>query len=198
MTKSTVSRNTVSGSCWGGGSGGGIANSGALTVLNSTISSNVTESGAYGSGGAGLTNSGTVQVRNSTISANEAKPGDSAYYGIGPGVSNASEGSLYVQNTMIAGNLSGDPRRPECSGTVISEGYNLIRTTADCTITGNSEGNIVNVASGLAPLGDNGGPTQTHLLHAGSPAINAGSPTTCPDVDQPCRAHKVRAVTSVR
>lgn len=184
ITQSTVSRNSVSGDCWGGGSGGGISNSGTLTVLNSTISSNVTESGGYGSSGAGLSNSGTVRLRSSTISANEAQTGDTTSYGIGPGVSNASEGSLYVQNTMIAGNLSGDPRRPECAGTIISEGYNLIRNTADCTITGNHEGNIVNVASGLAALGDNGGPTQTHLLHAGSPAINAGSPTTCPDVDQ--------------
>lgn len=36
----------------------------------------------------------------------------------------------------------------------------------------------------LGPLHDNGGPTLTFALLPGSPAIDAGSPTTCPPTDQ--------------
>ncbi len=35
----------------------------------------------------------------------------------------------------------------------------------------------------LGPLADNGGPTQTHALLPGSPAINAGDPNAMPGVD---------------
>jgi uncharacterized Zn-binding protein involved in type VI secretion len=37
---------------------------------------------------------------------------------------------------------------------------------------------------GLGGLADNGGPTFTHALLAGSPAINAGDPAACPATDQ--------------
>ena len=36
----------------------------------------------------------------------------------------------------------------------------------------------------LGALADNGGPTMTHALLAGSPAINAGSADDCPSDDQ--------------
>ena len=34
------------------------------------------------------------------------------------------------------------------------------------------------------PLAENGGPTLTHALLAGSPAINAGDDSACPATDQ--------------
>jgi uncharacterized repeat protein (TIGR01451 family) len=36
----------------------------------------------------------------------------------------------------------------------------------------------------LGPLADNGGPTPTHALLSGSPAIDGGSDTSCPPTDQ--------------
>ena len=49
-------------------------------------------------------------------------------------------------------------------------------------------GNLVGVDPELGPLADNGGPTDTMALLAGSPAINAGNPapepTTFPGSDQ--------------
>ena len=36
----------------------------------------------------------------------------------------------------------------------------------------------------LGPLQDNGGPTWTHALLDGSPAIDTGTPTDCPAIDQ--------------
>jgi hypothetical protein len=50
----------------------------------------------------------------------------------------------------------------------------------------------------LDPLADNGGPTLTHALQAGSPAIDAADLAVCPVADQGgCRGPKVLAVTSV-
>ena len=36
----------------------------------------------------------------------------------------------------------------------------------------------------LAPLADNGGPTLTHMLETGSPAIDTGDDAMCPELDQ--------------
>lgn len=40
-------------------------------------------------------------------------------------------------------------------------------------------GNIIGVAANLGPLQDNGGPTKTHALLPGSPAIGAGNTDVC-------------------
>ena len=45
-------------------------------------------------------------------------------------------------------------------------------------------GDLVNVATLLGPLWDNGGPTLTHALLPGSPAINAGDDSAAPATDQ--------------
>ena len=58
-------------------------------------------------------------------------------------------------------------------GTLTSQGYNLIGITS-FPITGDTTGNILNQNPLLAPLADNGGPTQTHALLPNSPAIDAG------------------------
>jgi hypothetical protein len=53
----------------------------------------------------------------------------------------------------------------------------------------NTDGNQVGSASApidpkLGPLADNGGPTRTHALLLGSPAIDAASTPDCPTTDQ--------------
>ncbi len=58
---------------------------------------------------------------------------------------------------------------------MLSDGYNLIQNTNACTITGNTTGNIYGIDPLLGPLQDNGGPTFTHALLPGSPAIDAGN-----------------------
>jgi hypothetical protein len=45
-------------------------------------------------------------------------------------------------------------------------------------------GDLPNVDPLLGPLEDNGGPTDTHSLLAGSPAISAGNLPSCTAVDQ--------------
>jgi hypothetical protein len=77
---------------------------------------------------------------------------------------------------------------PDCSGALQSGGYNLIGAVdGACTITGTTTGNQTGtIPSPLDPLigglGDNDGPTDTHALLPGSPAIDTGNPAGCTDL----------------
>jgi hypothetical protein len=140
----------------------GIANFGTLTMTNCTISGNASE--WYP--GAGIGNYGTAQVVNCTIANN------------GDGVANY--GTFYALNTLIANNESDD-----FFGTLTSQGYNLIGVlTTNTTIVGSTNGNIYGADPLLGPLQNNGGPTLTHALLNGSPAIDAGTIAGAPLTDQ--------------
>src|SRR5206468_543482 len=67
---------------------------------------------------------------------------------------------------------------------VTSRGYNVSNDDAGRSL--NSPGDQVNTDPLLGPLQDNGGPTFTHALLPGSPAVDAGNPnfTPPPDYDQ--------------
>ena len=72
----------------------------------------------------------------------------------------------------------------ECAGApaaLISNGYNL-SSDASCDFT--NTGDIVNTDPLLGPLQDNTGPTFTHELLGGSPAVDAGTNIGCPATDQ--------------
>jgi hypothetical protein len=81
-------------------SGGGIYNTGALTISNSTISGNIVKGQVVGSGG-GILNLGTLTVNNSTISGNGASGGSA---GFGGGISNG--GPLTINDSTISGNFA--------------------------------------------------------------------------------------------
>ena len=70
------------------------------------------------------------------------------------------------------------------NSTVTSLGYNMSDDGGSGVLTG--PGDQINIAPMLGLLQDNGGPTFTHALLCGSPAINAGDPnfTPPPDYDQ--------------
>ncbi len=156
VTNSTVSANAVS------RDGGGINNfEGTVTVTNCTISGNR----ATGGGGGGICNSeGTVNVTNSTISGNSAD--------LGGGIRNAVGSTLTARNTIVARNAAS--KSPDVVGALTSQGYNFIDNTSGTTITGTATGNQFNLNPMLGPLQDNGGPTFTHALLSGSPAIEGG------------------------
>ena len=63
-------------------------------------------------------------------------------------------------------------------GTVTSHGYNLSNDDGGGYLTG--PGDQINTDPLLGPLQDNGGPTFTHALLPGSPAIDAGDPNFIP------------------
>ncbi|MGE0825951.1 MAG: choice-of-anchor Q domain-containing protein [Candidatus Binatia bacterium] len=66
-------------------------------------------------------------------------------------------------------------------GQITSLGHNLSSDTS-CGLT--RPGDLVGVDPLLGPLQDNGGPTLTHALLPGSPAIDAGDDLACPASDQ--------------
>jgi uncharacterized repeat protein (TIGR01451 family)/CSLREA domain-containing protein len=187
ITNSTLSSNTTGdgGDSSGdfesgggdGGAGGGIYNSGTLTVVNSTVSINTTGHGGsgdgygpgYGGDGGGIYNSGILTVTHSTISNNTTD-----YGGDGGGIDHIN-GAINVKNTIIADNTDPTGQTPDCSGTLTSQGYNLVENITGCTIGGDPTGNITGQDPRLCPLADNGGSTQTHALLPSSPAIDAGS-----------------------
>ena len=83
-----------------------------------------------------------------------------------------------VKNTILAGNSAG-VAGPEVWGAIESYDYNLIQDTSGATLNGLLSHTIAGSSPLLGPLADNGGPTWTHALLPGSPAINAGS---CTDI----------------
>jgi len=158
-----LNRSTVSGNS--SNAGGGILNDGTLALTNSTVSGN-TDSSAQGGGIWQAFAGGTLQIQSSTVSGNTGR-------GIGH-----SSGVVTLKNTILANSTAADCSPVLGSGSVISLGHNLIENNA-CVIGGNVTGNIIGSDPMLGPLANHGGPTQTHALLAGSPAIDAGSPD-CP------------------
>jgi CSLREA domain-containing protein len=138
--------------------GGGIAYLGSLTIGDSTVSSN----GAQGQAG-GIFASGQLDANNMTLVGN---------VGHGGGLT-----SGHVSNSILANNMNPSGQAQDCVS-LDSGGYNLIKTTTGCTISGTTTGNVTGVDPTLGPLVNNGGPTSTAALLAGSPAIAAGNPAT--------------------
>jgi hypothetical protein len=100
---------------------------------------------------------------------------------------------MRLRNTIVAGNFRGAAgTRDDVFGAVTASACNLIGDGTGLTGISNNDanGNQVGTAASpidplLGPLQDNGGPTQTHALLAGSPAIDRGlSPDGAPPSDQ--------------
>jgi hypothetical protein len=162
VTNSTINGNSNQDA---GTGGGGLSSEGTTTITNSTISTNST--GAGGQGG-GITSTGTTTITNSTIVDNTITGSGAS----GGGVRRDS-GTVNLRNTIVANNTA--PADADLSGTFNSQGNNLIETTGSATIGGDTTGNITGQDPNLGPLQNNGGPTQTHKLLAGSPALDAGN-----------------------
>jgi hypothetical protein len=174
LSNSTVNDNAAVG-------GGGISNLAAnlgeggdctAIVNNSTISGNTATDG-----GGILNSTGTGFVRlliaNSTVSGNWATGNGGGIYISQDGGSATLELSNLILNTGSSGeNIFNN------GGTVTSHGYNLSSDDGGGVLTG--PGDQINTDPMLCPLQANGGPTFTHALLPGSPAINAGDPTFTP------------------
>ncbi len=157
--------------------GGGIENAGALTVFNSTLSNNR----AFFSGG-GLENAGTASFFHTTIAGNLADD-DANGSGIGGGLAAGSNPAhLQLFNTLLADNYISSTLN-ECTGQITSQDYNLIQTTEGCgiTLTTHDDSDLTDIF--LGELADNGGPTLTRALLAGSPALDR-IPS---NINGPCR-----------
>lgn len=162
LLNTTVSRNQSDGRA-----GGIFSAGGTTTLLNSTVSGNR----AVGRGG-GIWNGGRLNVLNSTIAGNFSAHN-------GGGLANRIIGTVRMKDTILAGNNA--PIGPDCAGDPIqSLGHNLLGNAGDCSFVGlatdRTGSPTAPVVPKLLPLADNGGPTETHALEAGSPAVDAGHP----------------------
>ena len=160
-----ITRSTISGNV-GGDVAGGLRSLGDLTVVNSTFSGNTSTAWH---GGAMFLTDGNVTISNSTIVGNNA-PGGTA-----GGLMVATFGAPV--NVTIADNIIADNGTYNCqiegggAAVLTSLGGN-VNTDPSCSLIGSDQdvgpgGALVDV------LADNGGPTLTHALLAGSPAIDA-------------------------
>jgi hypothetical protein len=190
ITNSTVSNNTTGNGGSGrfganGGFGGGISNPGVLTMVNCTVSNNSTgnggngidsASGARGGDGGGVRNGGTLNLTNSTIANNLTGGGGVGSTGGNGGGIGGNAGPVNIANSIVSGNtIAAAGSGPDIIGTLNSQDYNLVGNTSGASFTGATAHNITNVNALLGPLADNGGPTLTHALLFGSPAIDAGN-----------------------
>jgi hypothetical protein len=177
LTHVTVSGNEAS----PGGNGGGIAASETpLRMTNVTVSGN--RASANG-GGLILNNPPETVLQNVTVTANSVETDTGTPAGGGFRVLNGGP-TIRLGNTIIAGNTRGATGTPDdcrTPGPLASAGSNLVQDTGACLgLTGTD---LVGVAPLLEPLALNGGPTATHALGPGSPAIDAGD-GGCASVDQ--------------
>ena len=161
IVNSTITGNTASEPRDAGGldhpAGGGIyAVYGFAMVVNSTISGN--QASGEDSVGGGIYGS-TILVTSSTVTGNYAERGGGIAYDFG---------SIKVEDSIVAGNEAANPALADCAGHVDSEGGNVFGAPAAC---GPAPSDIGLVDPELGPLADNGGPTLTHAIGAGSPAI---------------------------
>ena len=178
-----------------GNTGGGIFNQGTLTVSASTLSGN---SASYGGGIYNQSGSTPLYVINSTIADNSADQGGGIYdysaatlqvtsstiaynvdySGDGPGIF-SDFGLVTLDNTIVAANTVGTGLGASevdtgGAGYQSASAYNLIGVDGSGELSSND--NLIGITNfGLGVLGNNGGPTQTIALLAGSPAIGAGN-----------------------
>jgi hypothetical protein len=192
-----------------GDSGGGIDNYGTVTLANSTVEANSAQSRGGGinnhpgfdyqgthyaniltltnstvSGntaadrGGGMDNSSTVTLTNSTVSRNASGR-------VGGGLFNT--GTVTLVQSVLSGNTAPAiaPEAYNSSGTVIGDSFNLFGHDGFSGVAGFALGAsdlvpAVPLSAILAPtLGYNGGPTKTHTLVFGSPAVDTIPGAAC-------------------
>jgi CSLREA domain-containing protein len=184
---STIAETTISGNAGGGLT---LDPSASNAVRNSTLSGNGSTGLNVGGGceppQIPCPSSGGTTLDNVTITGHSGVAVNDRFTVFPSGGSFAIP--VTARNSVLAGNGS------ECDSELVSGGYNLLQTLTGCTVTGDTTGNVVGAPAVLGPLASNGGPTQTHALLAGSPAINAGNPAAPGSGGGACLATDQRAV----
>ncbi len=175
-----------------GGIGGGLLNRGNATLTNVALDKNA----AIGGGGA-IANESSLSVTNATFSGNEGL--------LAGGLMNVT-GEASLTNVTFAENRSA----LASGGAISNEGATTLLTLKNVIVGKSvqstnclfvqppfvsefnlSSDNSCNFGAGrdnldvkLAALTNNGGSTRTHLPLPGSPAIDSGDNSVCPDQDQ--------------
>ncbi len=174
----TIDNSTLSANL-SGTSGGALHGTSSLdfVIRNSTISGN-----SAGGSGAGMFIAGDTELLHSTVTNNSAASNGGGLF--------LQRGNVEIANNLIANNSSN--RATEfyfVSATLINSGVNLFGTTVAEPFNGlfspASTDIVVDISnpdklgSLILPLTNNGGPTLTHALPAGSAAINTANASVC-------------------
>ncbi|MGA2497835.1 MAG: glycoside hydrolase family 44 protein, partial [Tepidisphaeraceae bacterium] len=114
------------------GSGGGIANAGALTVVNCTLTNNTA-----GASGGGIDNTGSLTVTNITLTGNSAGTG-------GGGIDNEQAGTLSVTNATCSSNSAPTGAGIDNAGTLM---------ILDAVCDGNTAGGTTGIGGGIGNSG---------------------------------------------
>jgi hypothetical protein len=157
----TASRTTIAGSL-----GGGLVVGGSASLDNSTISGN-RFTGVFLDTTCG---EAAVNFLNSTIVNNE----------IAQLIARNAGRTITLKNTIVSGG-DGAACGILDGGQIVSDGFNI---SDDDSCNLNAPGDKPNTDPLLGPLQPNGGPTPTHALLPGSPAISGATNLDCPAVDQ--------------
>jgi hypothetical protein len=188
LTRSSVLGNTAV-------KGGGIFSEfGSVTLVNSTVSGNTAVNG----GGISC-ESGILTATNSTVSGNLGNADGGAFWGrtltlrlFGSTVASniaGERGSAGYVESDISVEFSGNVIDGECSTANanvqgVSYGHNIESPGNTCGFADpTDEVNVTADDLNLGPLQDNGGPTMTHSLGAGSVAIDQIPEADCVDAD---------------
>lgn len=172
ITRSAVYGNSAA-------NGGGIAlnlpTNFNMTILKSTLSGN---SADLDGGGLYLRaqNNTFLSIAHLTVVENTAANSGGGIYVANALVNYPIYHVLLSENSAAAG--------PNCDGfTLTSTGFNLLGNNSGCAfanLASDQVGTVVNPIDPLiGPLQDNGGPTWTHELLTGSPAIETGHVSGC-------------------
>jgi hypothetical protein len=150
---------------------GGIGNlaisaQAVLTLTNSTVYSNTAATvGALANTAAGAP--AALAIRNSTITGNTETANSAAVANF----ATSGTATLTLQDTVLAANATRNLGNYD-GGILTSLGHNLSDDDGSGFL--NAAGDQINTDPQLGPLQDNGGPTSTHILLSGSPAIDTG------------------------
>ena len=187
LNSSTVSENEAN-------RGGGIFNyayygTSTVTLNNSTVSGNTANSNGGGIYNRSYDGTSTVTLNNSTVSGNTATNNN------GGGIFNGYGASTILRRTIVSGNTAPAGAEISNSGSSVTanahnvlgrseqlnsqafDGFTPGASDVNATSDGTNPTPLTNILN--ATLADNGGPTLTHALVTGSPAIDIAPAADC-------------------
>ena len=164
-------------------------------VINSTFEGNTTTApyNTVGQGGAMVISLGKIDVINTVFANNHAAYQAGALHG---GSADDPQRVITLTNSIFYNNTLNEQELPSSTewqgyhtNRPMNDGgqniqYPRLKPTYDNDVNNNVTVNPIYADPELSALADNGGPTQTMALQAGSPAIDAASSVACLAVDQ--------------
>ena len=180
ISDSTFVANSAEAGVTGEAEGGGLWSASAFMRVDNTTFSQNSSSGDGGGIYTGVS-VGDIRLTHVTTTLNRADS-DNNGDGTGGGLSHDNSGPVRLDSSLFAGNTGSNGVADDVAAAILPESdHNLIGV--DTGLIGISDGdansNLVGTPASpieplLGPLQDNFGPTLTHALLPGSPAIDAG------------------------